>query len=985
MKNSKGRKEGFNAKAVGKVVDKDIFQNEIKKYTLNYNLEASQVKDRFRLLFGNFWCTLDGEGMVYYSDLPNNVAPLDMSNLNFGTKTALAASDKYPFGVFSEPVFYNGKERSPARNIGLTSTPPSGPSVFTGVQDKLVKKKAKKLIDTVPLGEENASLDHYFTFPYPYQAGEVEESNGVRNPYYYELNSDYNSYVRMYEQQASADNVPESILPNIYFHSKTQTEGKTDTITTSLNSLGGRVDLAAASFKNASKVKDKNEKFKYNYKYFADFGANLNQLVNNPSFKSEFDSLKAKGSVISGDIGDDKNESSKKTISDYASLFPMSVELKWRTDSEAQLINILKKSGYDKLLIQKVIRGETGNPFSRSFKYSNGEELLDYSANLTDVADYFNKVKSSIKGGQSLSSTIFEEIRTGMVTDKDPNAPVSLNASPSPTFFQPAKSLTGVLSSIFSVKISNLVKNNLRSAMELMKGVPAYSEIIGYRIEKLDAKNKTLQNIYITNSDKLGVASYFDTQVKYKKQYKYKVHAIVFVLGTKYWFEKFNIPTNPIPPQPPELKAYSADPTGDSRPDNPASPPEESSTQAPTAQAGEDRSFVAAKTNPFRTYEIDAAGEFRFRVDSKIDLTAKKKESAFGAGSPVSTVITPAAHTKKDIKDFIPYSINYAPSMQIVEIPYFEDSIYVMDNPPMPPDVDIVPYVNIDDRMLFNLNARIETMSMKPVILRSSDQEAFDKFSKKIKNGKLTFKSDFGEPLKAFEIFRTAERPKSYLDFRNSLLAVVDTECRANSASFVDKTIRTNRKYYYTFRAVDVHDHVSNPSPVYEVQLINDAGYIYSIVRTVELDNRIKKEISRSAKKYIYIRPDEQHTVVDPRQFEDSLNIKSSLDLSRSLASAQRTGVIEDTVEDTRQSVDLSGPTVFEPSFNSSTKDETISAREIKNVNLGEYTSDNEQIWDRRFKIRVKSKKTGRIIDFNFKCRKSFKPYEVQQQKKDLC
>ena len=41
--------------------------------------------------------------------------------------------------------------------------------------------------------------------------------------------------------------------------------------------------------------------------------------------------------------------------------------------------------------------------------------------------------------------------------------------------------------------------------------------------------------------------------------------------------------------------------------------------------------------------------------------------------------------------------------------------------------------------------------------------------------------------------------------------------------------------------------------------------------------------------------------------------------------------------------------------------------------------------WDKKFKLRLKSKKTGRIIDLNFSFKRNFIPFKEEQERKDLC
>jgi len=905
MKSPKGRKEGFyNAEYVAKMVDSELFQPSIKRFVSTYNLDEADVKDKFRLLFGRFWVESPGKErtIVHFADIAKGSMPLSFDRIEFKEFKAGSADKKYPYGVYTQEMVYKPRSNDKDNEI-------------------------KTLDDGVKLGEANSYFDHYFNFPNPFGAsGEYQTRNRPQNPYYYELTSDYNYFVRKYENAIEDPKVPETILPKVYADLKLSIE---------------LTDLLAEIFgKNASgKIKSKRD-----YDYFSNYGVVIENLINVPKYQKLKDRIitrEESKSIVPGSLP-------KKA----SAIYPMSSALKWRMDGSKDITKILKESN----ILSDVYNAFENRGFQRqegktNFKYSDGIEVTNYSTFLRFIP------------------------------------PLQLSAN------------SGV--DLFNNKIKSLLKTHFRSFKEIMEGVPAYSEIIAYKVEKYDEKNKLLQTLYVQNLPETDIFEYMDAQVKYQKLYKYKVSALCFVLGTKYWFEdgtSKKLPVEgPVGPsaeevikliekdfkQSIETKITPKETINDLyRPS--IAPVVRSETQPPDDEfegvEREPRSFEdqesTADADPSASPGPDDPMGFDTRKPSDRHDQLKKDKNLPSPSDVLNNMV-------------VPYVVNCAPSLQLIEVPYFEDQTFIIGNPPMPPDVDVVPYVNKDDRMLFNLNARIETMEMMPISILPSDEAEFEKFDKKVKDGRLIFKSDFGEPLKAFQIFRTEKKPKSYMDFSNSLLATIETNCIANAASFVDKKIRSNRKYYYTFRSIDRHGHISNPSPVYEVQLINDSGYVYSIVRNVELDNKIKKEISRSAKKYIYIRPDDQHTVVDSRQFEDSVNIKSSIELGKKVARAQRD---KETVESNiplQEASALLGesnaPIVSDPSFDTRVEDQLVSAKDLKNVRLGEYTLDNEQLWNRRFKLRIKSKKTGRIIDFNFKCKKSFKPYEPEEQKKDLC
>jgi len=70
--------------------------------------------------------------------------------------------------------------------------------------------------------------------------------------------------------------------------------------------------------------------------------------------------------------------------------------------------------------------------------------------------------------------------------------------------------------------------------------------------------------------------------------------------------------------------------------------------------------------------------------------------------------------------------IENKPSVHLMEIPYISfATIGVVDAPPMPPDVQIVPYKNVNDKMLFLLNQNFGEMDEFPIIIEPEDANKF--------------------------------------------------------------------------------------------------------------------------------------------------------------------------------------------------------------------------------------------------------------------
>lgn len=267
----------------------------------------------------------------------------------------------------------------------------------------------------------------------------------------------------------------------------------------------------------------------------------------------------------------------------------------------------------------------------------------------------------------------------------------------------------------------------------------------------------------------------------------------------------------------------------------------------------------------------------------------------------------------------------------------------ISDAPPLPPDVTFFPYKNVSNKIAFWFNVQLGELMMKPVgftSLNTSEQMVNlanyltslsllgdVELSPVIQENEILYKTDdFGG---VFEIFRTTERPDSYLDFEDKKIATVDV---IGAKTFIDDII-PNQDYYYTFRAVDVHNLPSNPSPVYHFKMIthNDAPEANStrigsdgaqpvlFSEIINLDDNYEKKIAeRSFKKYLLIEPSLKQSFLDFKesQFDQEGGVNTALDVNKANTSL------------------------------------ALGNAEVK-------------LFGKKFKIRITSKQTGRMLDVN--------------------
>ena len=236
------------------------------------------------------------------------------------------------------------------------------------------------------------------------------------------------------------------------------------------------------------------------------------------------------------------------------------------------------------------------------------------------------------------------------------------------------------------------------------------------------------------------------------------------------------------------------------------------------------------------------------------------------------------------------------PSVTLVEVPYYNFAGRIVDRPPVIPDVTMTPYKSIDNKVLISFNTGIGDYKDDPIVIEPEDRTEISKIRMLQKVGPddpIEFGSDDGDS--TYEVYRLDKKPESYSDFSKNLRAVVSTDVdpltaqKATSAAFVD-VVKPNKKHYYTFRSIDIHGNKSNPTALYEVEMVNDAGTIYPEFNVVDFD---KPETigSRTAKKYIQIIP----TI-----FQGLINEKASgfdkVESANDLPTGVQLGIAEESV-----------------------------------------------------------------------------------------
>tara|TARA_R110000824_G_scaffold126153_1_gene285585 strand:- start:3581 stop:6898 length:3318 start_codon:yes stop_codon:yes gene_type:complete len=488
-------------------------------------------------------------------------------------------------------------------------------------------------------------------------------------------------------------------------------------------------------------------------------------------------------------------------------------------------------------------------------KMSIKSNITQQSYRMMDLNEWMNYFHSNLGAPLATSGVFFGLRQKGMDLAQNPTTEYEKN----------------FLMMILKSKIQTIVQNNMRSFDDIFDGDLAYSETIMYRIAKYRGTGGTpIQNYWISNSNKIDMLNFVDTQVKYNKEYRYVVYAYQVVLGTKYAYKNISI-----------SKTITEDPK------------------------------VCVELFDIKTGQPVSQ---RVPFDGKINPVTK------------ITKMIPVTKKQRYIAEF---DAVVRPSVKVLEIPYMEFSAYIIDSPPMPPDINIVPYLHITNKINIFMNNGVGKETIKSTLINPIEAKFMQKYrkAKGLQPGELvTYESD--DRPSNFLIFRKAgKKPTSYADFRGRLHRNVNVtkiipdnpnEKEQVKGSFssiaINDNILPNKKYYYTFKCVDYHGNISNPSPVYEVEIVEEKGSSYFLMQAVSFEKDEPRQPTITGKRLLHIAPN----------------------ISQRLINEEASGF-----------------------------DEATSAKQLRNrVVLG---LNDVGLWKKDFKIRLTSTKTGKKLDLNIK------------------
>lgn len=789
------------------IIDRNDYTVPVENLSRDYGIEKSLTIDHIKNFNGSFYVLDSNSNLKFYKDSYTRVKDYikrinRFSNFDNSATLNSASKETYFFRFGSDLRVRNLQDAARFKNSFIMG------QSFTGS----ILNQNKNTFNFEKLVDENIDLfDNTFSLQMPFENSELLNSLNLIGASIVDIKENYNFYIKEYEKIATKEYSisQENVFPNLYVLNAILEENTEEKdFLSSLASLDGKISSGKDFMLN------KSEKIIFGVKdsigeYFDLFGLNYENLINGNKTLHNSYNKKLSNIIFLSDSTDKLNEINKKKY-----MFPMSVELSIPTDKTTTITKTLMDSDLMDSFMMKLYDLYSLNRF-------NSKESVITEMLFTQEINPGNQQSEITQTFSSKRKKIYSINISDLLEDIKQN-PINLNKSTYTVIGDTTRYMrtntnsmsfvNGLRNIIFNSKLNTFVRNNYRTYRDILDGKKCYNETVAFRVSKYEVGNDSpIQNYWIPNNPGLDLLSIVDTQVKYEKEYNYKIFAYQFVLGNKI------------------TQQYNSQGTSDT--------------------------------------------EFKINVEN-------------------------------------------LPEANLVEIELLSTTKKVADTPPLSPEILFVPYFGIDNKIGLFLNGRTGEEKLEPINILETDQQTTSLYKKNLNNTVL-YKSD--DIAKRFEIMKLESKPNSYADFSKGFIKAVSTDVdpatiqNASAATFID-TIEPNKKYYYCFRSVDIHEKISNPSQVFEVEMINEKGMVFPIIKNYEFEKPVYSN-TKEFRRFIKIKPSSQHAF-----------------LNREASQIQ---------------------------------DDTTAEQSLRKINLG--LSDVAVPWGKTFKMVLTSKQTGKKCEFKFK------------------
>lgn len=732
------------------ITDIENYADSFDKVTQEYSIERSKINDHIKHYIGSFY-VLRNDSLSFYGNIRNIKRYLRFYQSRVPQKGTLvsASMETYKFNFENLNV-------SNDKLISRLKTRFVNGGNFSGSIDK--ENKSNFNFPGI-IGPQGNIIDNTFVMQLPFENSELLETLSLVGASIIDVKQNYNFYIEDYEKIANVANTnsKENVFPNLYVLNAILEDNTTDkSFLSSIANLNKTVSSGEKFMLN------KSQKVVFGIKdgigeYFDLFGINYDNLRQQDLATHNSFNTKMNNIVFLSDATGKMAETAKKKY-----LFPMSIEMSIPTDKTTnvtrmlldaelmdsfmlQLFNIHKFNGFkakDTAITEKL--------YSQEIKPNTQQNIVKTSFNTKRKSIQFENINNML---QQIKQNPIPPSGDDFVVIGDATKYLRTNTE-SMSF------VSGLRNIIFNSKLNTFVRNTHRTYKDILRGKTCYNETIAFRVSKyIQGETTPIQNYWFPNNPDLDFINFVDTQVKYEKEYTYKVFAYQFVLGNK----------------------------------------------------------ITQRINT------------QVQSDTQCGIDVENR-----------------------------------PQANLMEVEILSTNKMVADTPPLSPEVLFVPYFDVDNKIGLFLNSRTGEEKLEPINILQTDEEKTSTYTRRLDNLVL-YKTD--DVAKRFEIMKLEKAPNSYGDFADGFIKAVSTDVdpettqKATAASFID-SIEPNKKYYYCFRTIDIHEKISNPSQVFELEMVNEKGMIYPIIKNYDFTKPAYSN-NIEMRRFIKIKPSSQHAFLN--------------------------------------------------------------------------------------------------------------------------
>lgn len=198
------------------------------------------------------------------------------------------------------------------------------------------------------------------------------------------------------------------------------------------------------------------------------------------------------------------------------------------------------------------------------------------------------------------------------------------------------------------------------------------------------------------------------------------------------------------------------------------------------------------------------------------------------------------------------------PRVKIIEVPVFTRTVNCLARPPLPPEVQILPVRRKSNLVRFFFKPTYGTREMSVRSIKSEDDSILGKIALNNLSFKNTVECNDVTSVGSYEAYYSLEKPLNIYNifdkFKNNLLFSVSTDFDPKTQQTADSAVAeinlvTNVKHYVTFIARNRLGIPSDPTAIYEMELIYDGGYSYLEFKEFNYQEEYDKNNSLSTTK----------------------------------------------------------------------------------------------------------------------------------------